>query len=384
MVNKYKGRKILNSTSRFEQIVYILQGGGALGAYQAGVFNALQEHKYTPNWIIGNSIGAINASIIAGNSPENRVNKLKEFWRIVSKPVIPNYIPKSKFEQHWYNFLSGQLSLWYGQTGFFYPRINKFHILIPGKVDEISFYVTSPLKETLNQVIDFDILNTGNIRLTLGAVEIKTGDPVYFDNREIEISEKHIMASCALPPSFHAIKIEKKYYWDAGILANSPLQRLMVENNEINTLCFMMHLFESKGLIPTTMDEVERRHKDIMYSSHYLNILHQYKENRELKQLIRSLCKELPENKQKTAKVKQILQDIGKESIMHFAHFLYRTDDNELSSLDYDFSEVSLNRRFLEGYSDGKEAVKKSPWNNNNSGTLELHELHSLKSLEVI
>lgn len=377
--------KAAKPTMPFEQVVYILQGGGALGAYQAGVFKALQENHYTPNWIIGNSIGAINASIIAGNKPEDRVNKLNEFWRIVSKSVIPGYTPKNKLEKHGYNFLSGQQSIWFGLLGFFYPRIYKANFMFPADVDKISFYITSPLKETLNKVIDFKILNAGNIRLTLGAVEIESGEPTYFDNKEIELNEKHIMASCALPPGFPAIKIDDHYYWDEGILTNSPLERLMMENKEIDTLCFMMHLFESKGLIPNTLDGVIHRHKDIMYASHYLDLLHKYNENRQLKQTIREICGKLPEETQNSKDIKHILEGIGEPGMMHFAHFLYRSDDDELSSLDYDFSHISISRRLIEGYEDGKHAIKKSPWlHTTKEKTLELHELHSLKSEEVV
>ena len=364
----------------FEKIVFIFQGGGALGSYQAGVFQALHENGYEPDWIIGNSIGAMNASIIAGNNKEDWLNKLSELWTVLSKPVPTGLLCDldKKIPRTFYNYLSSQFTLWMRQTGFFYPRLQSPLLNIKDTVDKISFYITDPLAETLESLINFEILNRGQPRLTLSAVDVHGGCPVYFDNTQEKLDYRHIMASGALPPGFPAVKIGSNYYWDSGILTNAPLERLMEECAKVNTLCFIVNLFDSQGLSPTSLDGVLKRHKDITYSSHYLYLLRNYRENLRLRKAISALYNQLPVDVQEKAENKVYEKYSLNGAVMHFVHFIYQANHHELSSLDYDFSNISVKERFKDGYVDGLRAIQSKPWEQavSEQEAIFLHEVH--------
>jgi NTE family protein len=353
-------------TSRkdIERIAYVFQGGGALGAYQLGIFKALDEHDYHPDWVIGTSIGAINACIIAGNEPQARVARLEEFWDTVSRSLLPGFSPEDEKARQWYNFVSAQSSLLFGQPGMFSPRFKNPLYEMNGSADNISFYVADPLRRTLEKLVDFDLINSGKIRFTLGAVEVQKGKAVYFDSNKQTIGPEHVLASCALPPAFAAVKIDGEYYWDGGVLSNTPVQAIIHDSHHVNTLCFMANLFDSFGLNPKTLDDVMKRYKDIMYSSQDRMHLQAFIEILRLRREIHFLYQKMPENLRKDPEVKKLYENECIDNVLHFVRFLYTAPNTELSSKDFEFSKLSIDERIQAGYQDGLIAVEKTPWLN--------------------
>jgi NTE family protein len=223
----------------FERIALLLQGGGALGAYQAGVYEALTEADLHPNWIAGISIGAINAALIAGNAPEARVDKLRAFWeRVTVKPWYDwseqLFLAKGDVARQWLNQISSNIALVSGASGFFAPRSPAPWLHPPGTMEATSAYDTSSLKATLEQLIDFDRINSNRVRSSVGAVNVRSGNFVYFDSAIRTIGPEHIMASAALPPGFPAVEIEGEHYWDGGLVSNTPLQWLVDSRLDIS------------------------------------------------------------------------------------------------------------------------------------------------------
>ena len=244
------------------QIVLVLQGGGALGAYQAGVYHALHEHGIEADWIIGTSIGAINASLIAGNPPAARLEKLKEFWsRMAHRPAFAAWTGLPDAIAYWQTLLRGI-------PAFFKPNPGAFlGTHVPLGVDNAGFYSTVPLEQTLLELVDFSLVNKCRPRLTVGAAHVRTSMMKYFDSRDGEITVKHVMASGALPPAFPAVRIDGELYWDGGILSNTPTEAVFDDNPRKNSLIFAVHLWNPSGDEPTTMKDVLNRHKDVQYSS---------------------------------------------------------------------------------------------------------------------
>lgn len=249
----------------YRRTALVLQGGGALGAYQVGVYQALEEAGYAPDWFAGTSIGAINAAIMAGSRPEERLAKLECFWDTIAWPE-PWDVPIDGPGRWAYNAWSGMLAMWAGQPGFFRPRlINPW--LISGPAGAISYYDAADLRGTLDDLIDFDLVNSGGVRLSLGAVNVRTGRQVYFDSRDQPIGIEHVLTSAAFPPAFPPVEIDGEWYWDGGIVSNTPLDVVIDDNPRRSTLVFMVDLFNGRGALPRTMDEVAERHKDITYAA---------------------------------------------------------------------------------------------------------------------
>ena len=245
----------------------ILQGGGALGAYQAGVYQALHEADIEPDWITGVSIGGINAAIIAGNRRENRLPRLREFWERITSRKVWHYTPDGDIFRQMRNAVSAQMTMLQGQPGFFKPHDINAWMSPAGARTATSFYDNSPLRETLLELVDFSIINDRRARFSVGAVNILTGNFVYFDNRDEEIIPEHVMASGALPPALPMVKIGTDYFWDGGIVSNTPLQHLLEQEDGLDSLVFQVDLFSARGPLPREMADVLGRHKDIMYSS---------------------------------------------------------------------------------------------------------------------
>ena len=244
-----------------KQIALALQGGGALGSYQAGVYEALAEHDYQPDWVAGISIGAINCAIIAGNAPEDRVARLRQFWEQVSSPS-ENW-PDFPFDI-WRGAMrhtAAIAALMFGQPGFFHPNVWTTGAALT------SYYDTVYLKATLERLVDFDRINARKIRFSVGAVNVRTGNFVCFDTARQIIRPEHVMASGALPPGFPAIKIDGECYWDGGLVSNTPLRYIMESVPRRSTLAFQVDLFSSRGSLPENLDAVSEREKDIRYSS---------------------------------------------------------------------------------------------------------------------
>jgi len=256
-----------DSRPKHDNIVLVLQGGGALGAYQAGVYEGLAEADIAPTWVAGVSIGAINAALIAGNAPDRRLERLREFWDRVSSiaPVTPLalFSPFRPF----FNSLSATAAMTFGVPSFYHPRLPPPFFAFDGSRDALSFYNTEPLKVTLEGLVDFDLINRRDVRLSLGAVNVKTGNSVYFDNQQGLIGPDHVRASGALPPGFPPIEIEGESYWDGGIVSNTPLWYVLDDSPKMDALIIQVDLFNAVGEIPLKLDHVLEREKDIQFSS---------------------------------------------------------------------------------------------------------------------
>src|ERR1700741_2240086 len=273
------------------QIVLVFQGGGALGAYQAGVYQALHEGGIEPDWIIGPSIGAINASLIAGNEPEHRLDRLEEFWRRMKRKEfwgLANWPGLADPPPYWSTLLAGI-------PGFFKPNPLAFlGAHYPLGRDSAGFYSTAPLAETLTELVDFSLIKRCTPRLTVGAAHVRTSEMRYFDSRETAITVEHVMASGALPPAFPAVRIDGELYWDGGILSNTPTEAIFDDNPLRNSLIFAVHLWNPVGAEPTTMAEVLNRHKDVQYSSRIASHIARQQQAHRLRHVINQLAARLP------------------------------------------------------------------------------------------
>lgn len=335
------------------RIVYVFQGGGALGTFQIGGVEALYECGYRADMVVGISIGGINASIMAGNPPEKRIERLKEFWnRVTTSVPVPNFPFAGIAKVH--NFWGAMVSL-VGRPGFYTPRLINPFLLSNQTPDQLSFYDTTPLRESLNELIDFEYLNEGHVRLCLGATDLASGDFVFFDNAKEKITVDHIMASGALPPGFPAVEIDGRYYVDGGVYANTPLSLVLDEfahNEESmkNVLCFMFDLFSAHGPLPHTMDGMLERIKDIQFSSHSKRSSALHATTQNLSHAINFLGKKLPPEVKKETKIREILK-LGLAHRLDLVHVIYHSPKGtELNSKDYNFSAETAHLHWEQGY----------------------------------
>jgi NTE family protein len=252
---------------RCDRVALVLQGGGALGAYQAGVYQAMHEAGLEPDWVTGVSIGAINSAIIAGNPRGRRLRQLRAFWEQITDRKIWPFTPDGDVFRKARNATSSWLTMVQGQPGFFAPRFPNPWMSLTGAQSATSYYDTAPLRETLTELVDFSLINERSTRFSVGAVNVLTGNFVYFDNAVEQIEPEHIMASGALPPALPMVKIGTDHYWDGGIVSNTPLQHLLEQEDNLNTMVFQVDLFSARGVLPRDIEDVMGRHKDIMYSS---------------------------------------------------------------------------------------------------------------------
>ena len=346
----------------FECIALLLQGGGALGAYQAGVYEALAEADLHPDWIAGISIGAINGALIAGNAPEARVDKLRAFWeRVTAKPYgdwSERLFPaKSDAVRQWLNQISANLALVGGASGFFTPRFPAPWLHPPGTIEATSAYDTSSLKATLEQLIDFDRINASRMRLSIGAVNVRTGNFVYFDTAIHTIGPEHIMASAALPPGFPAVEIEGEHYWDGGLVSNTPLQWLVESRPHRDTLTFQVDLWSARGELPRTLAEVSTRQKEIQYSSRTRAGTDNFKYVQRLRRAMADLFEKLPEDLQNGSEA-QLLRPVVDHKVYNIVHLIYRARNYEGHSKDYDFSCASMREHWRAGYHDAIRTLR--------------------------
>lgn len=347
----------------YDKVVYLMQGGGALGAYQVGVCQGLMEFGCEPNWIIGTSIGSINAGIIAGNKPEDRILKLKKFWEMIASPlpVIP-WVEENYAIQQWQKALSSFWTICFGQPGFFKPRFFNPCFNISGYPEQTSFYDTSELKHTLEKVIDFNLLNNSSVRLTLAALCLEDSELVYFDNAKQELGPEHIMASSALPPGFPAIRISGKNYWDGGLSSNTPLNALLLENIKNKLMCIMVNLYSYHQHIPTNIWEVIKIKKDIELSSRYHQLLKYLYEIKRLHNLLHGIVLDTPEVQNE----KGIKKIIGSSFpiTLNIVRFQYQDHPSNLWTKDFEFSPQTLEKLISAGYKDVQEALKVPNWLN--------------------
>ena len=341
------------------QVVLVLQGGGALGAYQAGVYEALHEAGIEPDWVIGTSIGAINASLIAGNKPEDRLSRLKDFWTSVehsstleamaSLPWVGAMLP------NWSTITAGI-------AGFFKPNPLAFlGMNVALAPDAAGYYSTRPLEETLNALVDYTLLEHCTPRLTVGAANVRTSEMRYFDSRTTKLSAKHVMASGALPPAFPPVRIEGDLYWDGGILSNTPVEAVFDDNPRRNSLVFAVHIWNPSGPEPESIRQVMNRQKDIQYSSRAVSHIMRQKQMHKLRHIIAELAAKLPEKERKSAEVRA-LTAYGCLTRMHVVRLLAPGLDNEDHTKDIDFSRKGIRQRWDAGLADTRVTLKRAPW----------------------
>jgi NTE family protein len=340
-----------------DNIALVLQGGGALGAYQAGVYAEIFRTRFQPNWIAGVSIGAVNAALIAGNPSERRVERLTEFWDLVSSGVTAPAPPADAYRRL-FNRGSAAMAAWAGVPGFYQPRVPPPWLQRPGTAAAVSFYDTAKLRETLLRLVDFDRLNDDGVRLSVGAVNVRTGNSQWFDNRSTRIGVEHILASGALPPAFAPVKVGEDEYWDGGIVSNTPLQYVLDERatNE-PLLVFQVDLFSARGPLPTDLSEALQRQKDILYSSRTRYATDRARALQNSMQAVCELLAELPPKFRDDPRV-EILRTMTSSAPVDIVHLIYRNKRYELESKDYEFSRASVREHWAAGERDMCETMK--------------------------
>lgn len=349
----------------FECVALLLQGGGALGSYQAGVYQALHEAGIEPNLVAGISIGAINSALIAGNPSSKRLEALQTFWdRITSTPMMPNFLQsyalgamgdESNALHGFINQANAMGTIFNGANGFFTPRMIPPFLAPKSSDNALSFYDTSPLHETLNELVDFDLINSKKIRFSVGAVNVTTGNFEYFDNDSCKIDARHIMASGALPPGFPAVEIDGQHYWDGGVVSNTPLEWLLDSVERQDTLAFQIDLWSAKGDYPADLTGQDLRLKDIRYSSRTRQGTDRFKESQKLRRAFARLLKNLPKNfdTKNDPELNELLS-LADDKVYNIAHLIYRAKSYEGNSKDYEFSRATMEDHWGSGYADAQ------------------------------
>jgi NTE family protein len=358
---------------RHDRIALVLQGGGALGAYQAGVYEELSSTPYQPDWIAGVSIGAINAALIAGNPPARRVERLSEFWHLVSSGMgplsatLPEHrhlietasafaAPRTAFNQ-----FSALWSAMLGIPGFYRPRVPPPVLQPDGAPGALSIYDTAPLRETLERLVDFDLINSRKVRLSVGAVDVCSGNSEYFDNFERRIGPEHIMASGALPPAFAPVMIDGKAYWDGGIVSNTPLQYVLDMRDGDSLLALQVDLFSARGNLPANLAGVQQRQKDILYSSRTRYNSNKAAELFAARKAVTDLLAKLPEHLKDDPSVRHLAEAM-RTAPTDIVHLIYRQRSWELESKDYEFSRASVLEHWQAGERDMRDTLRHPEW----------------------
>jgi NTE family protein len=342
-------------------ISLVLQGGGALGAYQAGVYQALHEAGLEPDWVVGVSIGAVNSAIIAGNPREKRLERLEEFWTTITAQDPFTVWPDGDAPRKMRNGMAAMNAMLFGQPGFFKPNSQNAWLAQRGAKTATAFYDTSPLHKTLERLVDFDLLNSGVTRFAVGAVNVETANFAYFDNADIAITAEHVMASGALPPALPMVRIGKEYYWDGGLVSNTPLLHLLENCGSQNTLVFQVDLFSSRGDIPRDMPEVLSRQKDIQYSSRTRMMTDHYLRVHRLQQALRDAYDLIPDDKLSPQQRKQ-KADLQHLPAINIMQLIYRQKAYEGDAKDYEFSRLSMKDHWRSGYFDTRNTLYHKDW----------------------
>jgi len=341
------------------QVVLVLQGGGALGAYQVGVYEALHDAGIEPDWVIGTSIGAINAALIAGNARDERIDRLNAFWSHVESPAT------LAGPLDWLgigNFVANMTTVMHGIPAFFEPNLAALRGARANVgVEQAAYYSTEPLRRTLGELVDFDSLRRGGMRLTVGAVNASTGAMRYFDSGKETLAVEHVMASGALPPAFPAIRIDGHPYWDGGIYSNTPIEAVLDDNPRRSSLIFAVNVWHQTGPEPESIWQVMGRQKDIQYASRADSHIARQKQIHRLRHVIRELAKQLPAGKQGDAYVKE-LAAWGCSTTMHVAHLVAPRLEGEDHTKDIDFTRAGVHARREAGYADTMRMIERSPW----------------------
>lgn len=342
--------------------VLVLQGGGALGAYQAGVYEGMAERGFAPNWVTGVSIGAINAALIAGNAPERRLERLRAFWERVSSgnPIVPPaYLDPLRLA---FDRMSAMATSTFGVPGFFVPRVPPPYLAPDGTPGALSIYDTSPLRDTLEELVDFDFLNRKKVRLSVGATDVHTGNSVYFDNQLQTIGPEHIMASGALPPGFPPIVIDGNYYWDGGIVSNSPLWYVLDDAPNLSALIAQVDLFSAKGPLPQNLDEVLERNKDIQYSSKTRFNTNRVKELEGMRVALARLLRKFPTKLRDDPDYRLLAPLASRGQQLTILHLINRRPAHSLSAKDYAFSLTGMQQLWQGGLEDVRRSCAHPEW----------------------
>jgi NTE family protein len=352
------------TTKAKAQTVLVLQGGGALGSYQGGVYESLSKHGFDVDWVVGTSIGAINGALIAGNRPEHRLDRLRAFWQRVGRdaPEIFPFFGSPEWLRPWNNASRVWDTLSNGIPGFFTPRPgSSWNINQRGFTNQASFYDTSPLEETLNDLVDFKYLNTRAVRFTVSAVDIATGELKTFDNEHDTIRAQHIMASGALPPGFPPVEIDGNTYWDGGIYSNTPIDIVLHDAERRDTLCFMVDLWDPTETVPTSIAEAITRQKDIQYSSRSTEHLEDHEHMQNLRRAIQLLAHRLPAKERNSPEVKR-LTALGCASTIDIIRLIMKARPEDDQNKDIDFARATIETRWKAGAHDGKRALARKSW----------------------
>ena len=344
----------------FECIALLLQGGGALGSYQAGVYHALAEANLHPDWVAGISIGAINSALIAGNPPERRVDRLREFWEAVSdSPFGSAYLRSIHFTDEYRHFINQARAFgvaMFGAPHFFAPRFPHPMFLPSSPVGALSVYDTAPLRMTLEQLVDFDRINSRQMRFSVGAVNVQTGNFVSFDNANHVIGPEHVIASGSLPPGFPATEVDNEYFWDGGLVSNTPLQWVLDTRPRQDTLAFQVDLWNARGELPTDLAGAEVRRKEIIYSSRTRAATNHVKRAQKLRMAFVNLIKQLPEEIRSQEDVKLLETEVD-DKVCNIVHLIYRSRKYEGIAKDYEFSRRTMEEHWQTGYDDATRTL---------------------------
>ena len=346
----------------FEAVALLLQGGGALGAYQAGVYEALLEAGIEPTWIAGISIGAINSAIIAGNRREDRVARLREFWELVSAPGDGGWsngwmgLLNGDAVRGWVNQLAAAQILTHGVAGFFTPRMPPPYLMPPGAAGATSWYDTSALRPTLERLVDFDRINAKEMRFSVGAVNVRSGNFAYFDNSTHAIGPEHVMASAALPPAFDAVEIDGESYWDGGLVSNTPLDWVLSARTELDTLVFQVDLWSARGEAPRDLAEVAVRMKEIQFSSRTRAATDEFRRLQRFRAAFNALLAKMPPELAATPEAR-LLAQASDPAVYNIVQLVYRSATYEGQSKDYEFSRRTMEEHWLAGRTDAAKTL---------------------------
>ena len=304
------------------RIVLVMQGGGAPGAYQAGAYQALHEAGVEPDWIIGTSIGAINGAIIAGNEVADRVKRLEEFWGQL-ETHLPE--PLGKLAPSGRRRARLLLSQPGARLGCRRARVG---------VEQAAMYLVDPLKKLLPAVVDFDLINVGKTRFTLGLTTVQTGQMRYFDTKQDKIGLEHALGSSAIPPAFPAVLIDGEYYWDGGVYSNSPIEVIFDEDPRQSSVVFAIQIWHTRGPRPKTLQHAFMREKDILFGSQFRSHIMRQAQLHRMRRMIRELINMLPEEQKNSPRVKE-LAGWSCTTTMHLVEINAQPIEGETNSRDY-------------------------------------------------
>ena len=354
----------------YETIALVLQGGGALGAYQAGVFEGLLETQVPLNRIAGISIGALNTAVIAGNAPERRLERLHEFWETICQPntpftALPPFVEQSIFNtndaaRQLLGHMNASRAILDGQNGFFRPRVPAPTLPYTHTTpDQASYYDFSPLRDTLERLCDFDRINACELHVSVGAVNVRNGNFVYFDNREIRLRPEHFMASGALPPAFPPVEIDGEYYWDGGLVSNTPLGHVLQARPMRDTLVFQVDLWSARGPAPTNMSEVSDRMQDIRYSSRTRFVTEHFRQSLEMRHLLWRMLQDLPDDVRSRSHYAQLAEQVSTAKCYNVIHLIFRNQPYDLHYKDHQFGLAAMREHWRQGLTDIRDTLAK-------------------------